>query len=271
MGHPNGASDVPDPLPVETVSLSTRRVGGRLLVFDEVASTNDLAARSANGPSDDGLTVLARRQTAGRGQYGRTWASRPGDSLLVSVALYPPPEVRRPVVLTALAAVAVADTVQSLTGVVPKVKWPNDVLAHGKKVCGILIEQPANGPNPPVIVGIGLNLNQTDADFLATGLPTATSLFALCGSPFEPTAVAQVLLTRLDEEYTRLLSGDRMPLEAAWVRRLGLTGQSVRADLHDSTSVTGRAQVVGFGGVGLETDGGPIVLRPETIRNLTPV
>lgn len=261
---------MPDQTPTESLSLGTGRVGKRVLVFGAAGSTNDLAARLVTGPADDGLAVLASHQTAGRGQYGRTWVSRPGESLLLSAALYPPPEVRRPVVLTALAAVAVADTVQALTGATPRVKWPNDVLVHGKKVCGILIEQPAVGPEPAVIVGIGLNLNQTDADFAAAELPTATSLFALCGSPFDQLAVARVLLARLDEEYDRQLAGDRVRLEAAWVRRLGLTGRAVRADLHDGSVVDGRAQVIGFDGVGLEAPSGPIVLRPEAVRNLTP-
>ena len=120
----------------------------RVVVFDSVDSTNSVAAALAD-PADDGLVVIAGHQTAGRGRFGRVWQSRPGVSLLTSVVLFPPAELRRPAVLTAWAAVAVGEAVFALTGVQAKVKWPNDLLIRGKKVCGILIEQRAGRSGAP--------------------------------------------------------------------------------------------------------------------------
>src|SRR5947199_8393836 len=115
-------------MPHEEWALNTRLIGRRTLVFDCVDSTNTVAARLADDPANDGAAVLAAEQTAGRGQHGRRWQCRPGDGVLLSVLLFPPPALRRPAVLTALAAAAVCETVRRLTGLPPRIKWPNDVL-----------------------------------------------------------------------------------------------------------------------------------------------
>src|SRR5438067_12909802 len=98
------------PLPDAEWTLPTRHVGRRVLVYDRVDSTNAVAAVLAADPGWDEVVVLAREQTAGRGQHRRTWDCPPGRGVLLSVLLFPPPTLRRPVVLTAWAAVAVAET-----------------------------------------------------------------------------------------------------------------------------------------------------------------
>src|SRR6187401_2775554 len=111
----------------------TEHIGRRVLVYDRVDSTNSLGASLASTEGADGLVLIADEQSAGRGQYGRTWQSRPGSSLLMSVVLRPPEQLRRPVILTAWAAVSVAEAVLALTGVQARLKWPNDLLLRGKK------------------------------------------------------------------------------------------------------------------------------------------
>ena len=91
--------------PREEWSFDTRHVGRRVVVYDRLDSTNNTAAVLAADPENAGVVVVAETQTAGRGQYGRVWDAPPGTSLLMSVLLFPPVAVRRPVVLTALAAV----------------------------------------------------------------------------------------------------------------------------------------------------------------------
>src|SRR5262245_2257463 len=115
---------------METWDFPERHVGRRIVRHAALPSTNDHAANLAAGP-----VVLADEQTAGRGQYGRRWLAPPGSSILMSVLLFPPPPLRRPAILTAWAAVAVGETILQLTGRQAKIKWPNDVLLHGKKVC----------------------------------------------------------------------------------------------------------------------------------------
>jgi BirA family biotin operon repressor/biotin-[acetyl-CoA-carboxylase] ligase len=247
----------------EEWSLPTRRLGRRVLVYDRVDSTNTLAAALADDPANDGIIILADEQSAGRGQHGRVWHTPARTAVLMSVLCLPPPALRRPAVLTAWAAVAVCETVRLATGAQAKIKWPNDVLIRGHKVCGILAEQ-ARG----TVIGIGLNVNQTAEHFLAAGLPQATSLAVVAGRSLPPYDVARLLISQLDEEYNRLYESDRTTLEACWKWRLGLLGKFVTAECHDGTW-RGRLVEMGFDGLQLQTPSGEkIRLVPETVRHL---
>ena len=249
----------------ETWSYDTSRIGRRVLVFDQLDSTNTTAAELARSGDGDGLVVIARSQTAGRGQYGRVWQSRPGSSLLLSAVVSPPQELCRPSALTGFAAVAVADAVFALTGMQSRVKWPNDLLLRGKKVCGILIEQ----HGPAAVLGIGLNLNQTAAEFVAAGLPDATSLHVATGHTFDFAQAAEVVVQRLDREYARLLEGEHAAVEADWKWRIGLLGRQVRIELSDGATVTGRLREMEFERLELERDDGTVqAIVPETVRHL---
>src|SRR5437763_902056 len=112
--------------PREEWSLPTRCLGRRDLVFDQLDSTNNLAATFGADTANDGLVILADEQTAGRGQHGRSWTAGPKASVLLSVLLFPPLRLRRPAILTAWAAVSVCAAVRELTGVQARIKWPND-------------------------------------------------------------------------------------------------------------------------------------------------
>jgi BirA family biotin operon repressor/biotin-[acetyl-CoA-carboxylase] ligase len=254
------------PEPIETWQLDTERIGRRVLVFDALESTNTAAAGLATGPDAiDGLALVARYQSAGRGQYGRVWQSRPGSSLLLSVALQPPSELCRPVILTALAAVAVADAIYALTSAQARLKWPNDLLVHGKKVCGLLIEQHAS----TVVVGIGLNLLQRVEEFESAGLPEATSLAMIGGRDIAVRTAAESVLGRLDQGYARLLAGERIALEAEWKWRIGLLGRQVEVEMIDGTVAEGRLHEMGIDGLELEVaDGLFRVIVPETVAHL---
>ena len=140
----------------ETWILNTRRLARRVLVFDRIDSTNSRLMELAGQPESDGLAFLADEQSAGRGQHGRRWLAPPRSSVLLSILLYPDEAINRPALLTAWAAVCVADVFRRLSGIAPTIKWPNDVLVRGRKVCGILIEQSRQGKTPATVVGIGL-------------------------------------------------------------------------------------------------------------------
>jgi BirA family biotin operon repressor/biotin-[acetyl-CoA-carboxylase] ligase len=246
----------------EEWSLPTNHVGRRVLVFDQLDSTSTLAQSLADNPANDGLAILAAEQSAGRGQYGRTWQAPPGSSMLLSVLLFPPPALLRPAVLTAWAAVSVGELIQCLSGLQARIKWPNDVYLRGRKVCGILIEQ-CQG----VVAGIGLNLNQTAEDFARAELPLAGSLRMFVSITFDHRDVARQLLTQLDEEYQRLLRGDLATLEACWKWRVGLLGKRVRVEgLQEE--VHGRLLEQGFDGLELQTEAGALKILPELIRHI---
>jgi BirA family biotin operon repressor/biotin-[acetyl-CoA-carboxylase] ligase len=248
----------------EVWELPHRHVGRRVLRFARLPSTNDYAATLAHDPANAGVAILADEQSAGRGQYGREWHAPAGSSVLLSALLFPPPELRRPAVLTAWAAVSVAEVILKLTGQQAKIKWPNDILLHGKKVCGVLIEQGRGG----VIAGVGLNLNQSAADFIAMNLPLAGSLAAAMGQQFDSRDVTRVLLAEMDAEYDLLTQGDFGSLEACWKRRLGLIGCAVIAECFDGTRVRGRLVECGFGGIDIDAPVGLKRLAPEQVRSL---
>lgn len=259
---PRYAAAVPHPEPRAVWHPESRHVGRRVLLFSELPSTNDTAASLAADPANAGAVVVADFQTRGRGQYGRVWQSRPGASLLLSALLFPHPAVRRPVVLTAWAAVAVGDAIRALTGVSTRIKWPNDLLVGGKKVCGILIEQGAG-----TVVGIGLNLNQTAAEFTETGLPDGISLGVIAGKAFDPEDSLRVVLRHLDDEYVRLIDGGPGWLESRWRERFDMLNEPVIAELAGGESIRGRIMEMGFDGIAL--DGGEIrILTPEAVRQV---
>ncbi|HSQ54154.1 MAG TPA: biotin--[acetyl-CoA-carboxylase] ligase, partial [Gemmata sp.] len=212
--------------PIESRRLDCVHIGRQVLRFERLESTNSTAAALADS-HEPGLVVIADYQTAGRGQYGRVWEARSGSSLLMSVALRPPRELCRPVILTALAAVAVGDAILALTGVQSRIKWPNDLLACGKKVCGILIESTTT-----TAIGIGLNLNQTAAEFAAAGLTEAGSLEEIAERPIPVWSAAEIVIQKLDLEFARLLRGEIVALEAEWKWRVGLLGRQVALELN---------------------------------------
>lgn len=237
----------------------------RVLVFDELTSTNTVAAELATA-GDTCFAVVAEHQTAGRGQYGRCWYAPPGSSLLVSVVFHPPPELSRPVYVTVATILAAARTWDDLTGLNARVKWPNDLLVGGRKVCGVLIERAA-----ATVVGVGLNLNQTAADFAAAGLHAAASVAMLTGRTMTVREAADRFLSHFSHEWNRLTGDDRAGVEVDWLDRLGLLDRPVRAECQDGRVVVGRLRELGFEAVALDTLDGPALLPPEAVRHLVPV
>ncbi len=137
--------NAPRPLPAEFAE-PLARAGDRLGVFSHqqflwystVPSTNDLAGALAERGAREGCAVIAEAQSAGRGRHGRAWSSPPGAGLYISAILRPPTHALS--LLTIAAGVAVADAVQSATGLDPSLKWPNDVYAGDRKLAGVLAE-----------------------------------------------------------------------------------------------------------------------------------
>jgi BirA family biotin operon repressor/biotin-[acetyl-CoA-carboxylase] ligase len=251
----------------ELWQLPRQHVGRNVRHFSLLPSTNDYGAALADEPAQAGTVILADAQSAGRGQFGRVWHAAPGSSVLMSILLFPPPELRRPAILTAWAAVAVAEIILELTGTQTKIKWPNDLLLRGRKVCGILIEQ-----GKGTVAGIGLNLNQSPDDFQSAGLPHAVSLAGITKTMYDHREVAKKLIECLDDEYDLLLSGERTTLESCWKWRLGLLGRQVMAECFDGERHRGRLVEMNFDGISLERAGSSIVhLAPEKVKSLNEV
>ena len=158
--------------------LFTHVVGRRLLYFPQLSSTMDEAARLAREGADEGCVVVAEVQTAGRGRQGRSWVSEPGN-LLASVLLRP--EMSQLAFIPIIGGIAIARAVRKTTGLDPRIKWPNDLMVHGRKVAGILAESAIAGDSVCyAVLGIGVNVNLDPAQ--SEGLAVlATSLNAAAG------------------------------------------------------------------------------------------
>jgi BirA family biotin operon repressor/biotin-[acetyl-CoA-carboxylase] ligase len=174
--------------------------------FGHVYRYEELCASTQRLLQDDdpeGAVAVAEEQSEGRGRLGRTWHAPPRTSVLVSVLLRPEIEPSRLPELSLVAGGAVAEAIADVTGIDPAIKFPNDVLVRGKKVAGILAES----SDGRVVLGVGVNANQT-AEELPDGAQTPpTSLRVELGEPVDRAALLAAILLRLERAYDRWISG----------------------------------------------------------------
>ena len=207
-----------------------------VLTFDSLDSTNTEALKQARLGADEGLCIVAREQTAGRGRHGRTWVSQKDAGLYFSIVLRPKINTKFLPVITLMTGVAVHDTLQDF-GLKPDIKWVNDVLIKEKKISGILAETTETNDGIAVVVGIGINLKSSNfppeiAD-IATSLESETKV-AATGNLAES-------LTKYLTYFYEILRSENGPAEIIneWRRRSSyFSGKAVRVVLENET-ITG--------------------------------
>lgn len=131
-----------------------------IMRFDSIASTNDEALRQARSGAVEGLCIIAKHQTAGRGRYGRVWVSSKDAGLYFSIIFRPDIESKYIPAMTLMAGVAVHDALQYF-GLEPDIKWVNDILIGEKKIAGILAEAVETSGGLAVVIGIGVNVSSS--------------------------------------------------------------------------------------------------------------
>jgi len=247
---------VAQPLSLSKVkeNLRTRVVGHPLVYFRELTSTNQMAKLFAENGLREGTVVIAERQTEGRGRLDREWVSPP-EGLWFSTVLRPRVHARHLPKLTLLASVAVAKTVRRLYGLMAEIKWPNDVLVNGKKVCGILTEAETKGESTEfAVVGIGVNAN-FDLSALPKSLESSSTTLK---HELKREIRREVLLSSLLEEMEsvyELFSRERFDqILDEWRNLAGMLGASVEIKV-DEEDVQGQA-------VDIDQDGA-LILRLE--------
>ena len=222
----------------------TKVVGRDIRVFNETASTNDVVEKIARDGAKEGVVVFAESQSRGRGRLGRKWASPTRKGLWFSVLLRPefaPGDATR---LTIAGATAVARAIRKETGVLPQIKWPNDILIRGRKVAGILTEMSAELDRVKhIILGVGVDVNLTASDFPADLRRVATSLKMESGEPVDRPALAAALLTELDCDYARACGRGFAALADEWEAQCVTLGSNVTIHLGDRT-IRGRAEAL---------------------------
>lgn len=187
-----------------------------------IGSTNDQALLRADQGAPEGLVIVAEVQTSGRGRLGRVWWDAPGSSLPFTLLLRPKIPLPQYPLLSLAMASAVAEAAERLTGAAFDVKWPNDVLHAGRKLCGILAESRASGTGQPVLViGTGVNVNQEEADFPPELRGRATSLrMATAGAAISVSEVLETILQRYERPLALARAGDTAALWKEATRRL---------------------------------------------------
>lgn len=209
-GHPRSGyhlERVPDILAPQLLlpHLRGTSFGKRILHFFQTGSTNDVAMRLAESGEPHGTVVIAERQTAGRGRAGHNWLSEKSAGIYCSVVLRPSISPMHAPALTLVAGLAGHQTIAEETGLSPDVRWPNDVMLNGKKLCGILTEMQAElGRIHFAVIGIGINVNNSKMPAELAGI--ATSLRMETGRVHSRLKLLVRLLRQLDRDYNQFIA-----------------------------------------------------------------
>jgi BirA family biotin operon repressor/biotin-[acetyl-CoA-carboxylase] ligase len=198
-------------------ALVTGDLGSEIVFLERTSSTNDIAMDLARAGSPHGTVVIADAQLKGRGRRGRRWASPPGKNIYLSVVLRPRLHPRHCTVLTLAAATAAADALRAQTGAEVTIKWPNDLVASGKKIGGILLETRSEpGGVLYAVLGVGINVNSHPEDFPPEVLPLATSVLMETGRRHRRGPLIASILTALEDA---LIGLEKASVRAALIER----------------------------------------------------
>lgn len=232
-----------------------REIGHAVLWHDAVDSTNRRLADLGRAGAAHGTVLAADHQTAGSGKGDRVWFSKPGGGLCLSVLLRPEARTEDLPQLTLLTAVAVLDALFASGIAAARVKWPNDILVDGRKVCGILAEGGVSADGSGfVVIGVGLNVNLTANDFPLDLREVATSLAAVAGRPLPRRRIFQDFLAALEGWLAIWRELGFSPIADAWSARSCTLGRRVAFDATEE-SVEGEAVGLGRDGCLLVRDG----------------
>jgi len=201
--------------------LKTKLIGREIILLPEIHSTNAFAMERANEGAYEGIVVIAELQTKGRGRLGRTWISPPGN-IYCSIVVRPQIPLHKAPLVTLMGAVAVAATVKQACGLNAGIKWPNDILLSGKKVCGLLTEMSAEQDRiRHIVLGIGINVNMHLDALPAEVRMQTTTLAAETGCSIDRTMLVRELLRSMDARYLDFLHDPASMLDE-W-RKLNVT------------------------------------------------
>jgi BirA family biotin operon repressor/biotin-[acetyl-CoA-carboxylase] ligase len=246
--------DLLTPLEIKSI-LKTKWVGGKIHHFHSLDSTNSKAYQLALNGAEEGEVVIAESQEKGRGRLGRHWFSPPFLNLYLSVILRPKISPHGASLITLMAAVATANAIQKFSGLIPLIKWPNDILLRDRKVAGLLNEIHSEMDQIHfVILGMGVNLNMEEQMFPREVRPVATSLKIEMGETISRKIFLQFLLSELERWYTIFLRKGSAVILKAWRDWADIKGRRVK--------VTSFGEAIAGTAIDVDSDGALIL---ETI------
>jgi BirA family biotin operon repressor/biotin-[acetyl-CoA-carboxylase] ligase len=235
--------------------LAGKFIGHQLYYYEEIGSTNDEAFRLGSAGAPEGTALIANSQSTGKGRMQRVWHSPAGSNIYTSIILRPEITPARAPQISILAGVAVADVLESYCPDRIKLKWPNDVLINGKKVCGILSQMKTIVSEVDFIVlGIGINVNISYNEFPKEICNIATSLAIETGREISRQELIISLYENLAKWYKQLLQDGFGRIKEKWLSISPMIGQTVQV-MFQEEAVSGKA-------IGLDEDGSLILLAP---------
>lgn len=252
-------------------SLVSGLFGSRIYYYPETDSTNDAALDLARRDEPEGTIVVTDFQRRGKGRSGHTWTSAPGRDVLFSLILRPPGDTRAALPLTLALAPAVAISLGKLLDTHVGVKWPNDIVTSHGKIAGILAEGASQGGKSDfVVVGVGINVNTSPADFPESArMPVDSCTRAAGGVVFDRAHVLADVLAAMESFYVRFRADGFASLKTAFEERHVLTDRTITFE-REGRAMTGRVVGVGADGGLLvrSDDGATITLYGETVTEI---
>ncbi|HEU5138901.1 MAG TPA: biotin--[acetyl-CoA-carboxylase] ligase [Bacillales bacterium] len=237
--------------------LETDTLGRTVQYEDSVKSTQEVAHHLARQGAKEGTIVVADEQTGGRGRLGRPWHSPKGTGIWVSMILRPRIPPQQAPQLTLLAAVGVVKGIRAATGLECDIKWPNDILVHGKKLVGILTELQADPDQVnSVIVGMGMNVNVKETDFPEELREIATSIRIQAGREVDRAEVLQQILKQTEILYQEYLREGFHLVKLLWESHAVSLGRVIQARTLQGTIVGNAVGLSDNGFLILEDDSG---------------
>ena len=225
--HLLSAPDIMNKTELESIH-ATEWAGCEIYYFDSIDSTNTKAKELAEEGHPSGTLVVADRQTAGKGRRGRSWESPTGIGIFMTLMLKPEINPNNASMLTLGAAMATTRAIRRVTGVPAMIKWPNDIVMNGKKVCGILTEMSAQFDYiNHIVIGIGINVH--NEDFPEEIAKTASSLYLESGQHIHRASLIEAFLEEFEDVYAEYLKTEDMEgLQKEYEAMLVNRGRQVR-------------------------------------------
>lgn len=210
--------------------LTTNRYGKSIAYYETCDSTQPIAHDLAQNGAEDGTIVVSEEQVMGSGRMARPWSSKAYKGIWMSVITKPQLTPQQAPQMTLVAAVAIVRAIEEVSGLVPQIKWPNDLLIDGKKVSGILTELQAE-PDlvKSIILGIGINVNQDEDEFPAELASIATSLKIKKGATINRAKLIATVLKHLERYVDLYVESGFAPIKLLWESYSNTIGKQVRA------------------------------------------
>ena len=251
-----GSPDLLTPAEIKPI-LKTKWIGKTIHHFHTLDSTNSKAYQLALNGAEEGEVVISESQEKGKGRLGRQWFSPPFLNLYLSVILRPNILPHQASLITLLAAVAAADAIREFSGLLPLIKWPNDILLRDRKVAGLLNEIHSEMDRVHfVILGIGVNLNMDENMFSKEIRAVASSLKIEMGQTISRKGFLPFFLQELERWYSIFLKEGSAVILKAWRDRAHIKGRRVKVTSFGETLVGTAIDVDSDGALILETGGG---------------